>query len=151
MTGKISIDVLSKKQFIERVPNGEVVISIQDPDHSIDLCFSGYKDFLQVRFWDVEQDIGKYKPISGKKAERIAQFITKHKGENFVIHCEAGVSRSAGVALAVECINYFDGDKYLFATGEYTSITAHPKFSPNLTVYDRIMQSHESQYGTSKS
>ncbi len=119
-----------------------VLITIYDPDLeevSLDIQ-KKFKDCLSIGFWDVEKDteVGKYKPIEKEKALLIKEFILKHKDDNFIINCEAGMSRSAGVGYAVLCLIKFNGDKYSFSIGE-NPIKNHHRYYANLTVFDTIV------------
>jgi len=124
-------------------PEDYVVISILDPDDSISTEeeLKLFKKSLHIRFWDIEEDIGKYTVISDENAKTIAQFIIDNKDEKFIIHCAAGMSRSAGTGLAVNAIIDHYGDKYTAA--QYPSeIKAHTRYHPNLSVYDKIMDEY---------
>ena len=65
----------------------------------------GVKELLSVGFCDVSEDSSETPAITQEDAHKIAQFILYRvsKGcDDFVIHCDAGMSRSAGVARAME-------------------------------------------------
>jgi protein-tyrosine phosphatase len=101
---------------------------------------------MKIQFWDVEDTIGKYEPISKSQALELRHFIIKMFEEydhpKFLVNCMAGQSRSAGVAKAIECLFYFgigDEAKYDYRTGFSSEIDTHIRYSPNLTVFDRII------------
>lgn len=123
-----------------------VLISITDPDKkTLPLnILNSFKDSLSTQFWDIEEDEkpGGNKKISQKEADIIHDFILKNKNNNFIIHCEAGISRSAGVGLATSLICEFNGDKYLFATSP-NKITTHHRYHPNWAVYDMISNRYD--------
>ena len=83
-----------------------VIISITDeyepeaniPDNA--LC----KDILRLQFSDIEKNTDKYHAIYKFQAKDIASFVFKYhdKIDLLVVHCEAGISRSAGCAMAIE-------------------------------------------------
>lgn len=116
-----------------------VLISITDPksDFLPVKIQNQFKDVLNIQFWDMEEQIGNYKPINKEEATIIRNFIINNKDKNFVIHCEAGISRSSGVGLAILLICEFNCDKYLMATSD-NPIKSHHRYSPNYTVYDMI-------------
>jgi predicted protein tyrosine phosphatase len=118
-----------------------VLISIHDPNRAIhpESKVMGFDDVLQMQFWDVESQIGRYHPLTDEQGTEIREFIEKNKDKRFLIHCAAGVSRSAGVGCAVECIVNFDGDDYGYKTG-HSDIKPHDRYFPNFTVYDAIVK-----------
>lgn len=119
-----------------------VLISIHDPSSKVHppSRIQGWYDVLQIQFWDVEEDIGKYTIITNEQANTIREFIEKHKHRKFMIHCAAGKSRSAGVGCAVECIVNFDSSKYDYQTG-HSDVKAHSRYYPNYTVFNKIIES----------
>ena len=129
-------DVLEKQ--------GTVLIAIHDPtnlEHP-EQKISGFDDVLQIAFWDVEDAIGQYTPLTNEQGLEIFKFINKNRNKRFMIHCAAGVSRSAGAGMAVECIVNFNGDVYAYKTG-VSAIKEHERYSPNLVVFDTIMKGVE--------
>lgn len=104
-----------------------------------------FKDVLQIEFWDVEEDFGKYTVITDEQAKIIQDFIIKNKDNRFIINCKAGKSRSAGVGLAVECIKFFgtgEEAKYNYQTCFNSEIKAHSRYSPNLVAFDKIVKDY---------
>jgi predicted protein tyrosine phosphatase len=88
------------------------VISISDPgSRPVDLK-PGWHDVLSIQFHDIDMckaygahlraDILKrYSPAMMEHAETIASFVRRVKAEGverIMVHCEAGISRSAAVA-----------------------------------------------------
>lgn len=135
-------DLIKKHKF--------VLISISEPsenrwkdDTLSDTHVDGFKDSLRVKFWDIEEDISNYKVIPDDVAKEIQDFIIRHKDDTFIVHCKAGQSRSAGVGKAIECITNFgvgDESKYLYQTGFSSEIDKNARYSPNLTVFDKIVK-----------
>jgi predicted protein tyrosine phosphatase len=139
------IGITSREEFLLLHDNGLIpmdacVIAIHDPDipHHHGDILGMYHESLSLRFWDVEEPIGKYVPLTDDQAKLIRKVIERNKDKQFFIHCMAGQSRSAGVACAVECIKHFNGDVYAYKTG-YSAVKEHPRYSPNWTVFDKIM------------
>jgi predicted protein tyrosine phosphatase len=142
--------IMSKKEFLEYQAKlsledraNIVLISISEPYDSEFVSDNkdyviGFHDVLEMKFWDVEEGIGSYKPLSDRQGVKLRKFIKKNKDKKFLIHCKAGQSRSAGVGLAVECIVNFNGSRYDYRTGK-TDIYDYARYSPNLTVFDKII------------
>ncbi len=114
----------------------------------------GFKDVLQIEFWDVEEDFGDYKIITDEEAIIIQNFILKNlqKDPNarFIINCKAGISRSAAVAKAIEQLKFFgigEEAKYNYKTCFDSEITKHSRYTPNLTVFDKIVKDYNKLEG----
>ena len=119
---------------------GTILISITDPDKDklpVDIV-SKFKGFLEVSFWDLEKPIGRFNIITSTQGSVIREFILNNKDSRFVIHCEAGISRSAAVGMAVECLLNHNGSRYKYALNG-SDITNHNRYSPNLVVFDFIV------------
>jgi predicted protein tyrosine phosphatase len=89
-------------------------ISIEDPYISINHINKHYfqKDYdnvLNMDFYDIEKSSKvndyKYNPITEEQAKEIFDFIEKHLNSSFIVHCEAGISRSGAVARFIS--NYY--------------------------------------------
>ena len=99
------------------------------------------KDILEVRFWDIEEKIRNYDPIDEKEAEKIVNFILKHENSlkkrktKILLHCSAGVSRSAAVALAVKAIVDFEGE-----IPKNCEILNFKRYKPNFFVAKKIIE-----------
>jgi len=116
------------------------LISITDPDRSnLPRCIAGeFKNALEISFWDVEEDYCQYKTITPEQGITIRKFIEEN--DTFLVHCEAGISRSAGVAKAIECIKWHNGNKFDASTNvPEDSIRNHARYSPNNTVFDTVL------------
>ena len=90
---------------------------------------NGLCDVLRVQFMDT--DIGSPDCIQEEHARKIAEFVlsVKDSVDRLIVHCEAGQSRSAGVAAAIL--------KYL--TGSDDSIYCNVRYTPNSTCYRRVL------------
>lgn len=59
-----------------------------------------YKDILELQFFDFEDDSSGLYIFNETILERVLGFFEKHRNcNNMVIHCESGISRSAGIAV----------------------------------------------------
>ena len=113
------------------------IISITDPHSPINRFDgaglrghpNGIKSILRLQFADVDR--GSPGCITSWDAESIVRFVNRNldKVERLIVHCEAGQSRSAGVAAAIL--------KYL--TGDDTQIYDDSKYTPNSTCYREVL------------
>ena len=62
-------------------------------------------------------------------AEKIKQFVEAHKEDSIIVHCDAGVSRSAGIAAAL--MKFYNGDD--------TPIFDNPRYCPNMLCYRTML------------
>ena len=127
------MQILSKLVAQDTVyPPRTIIISITSPE-------GGYAEFkheenvldiLRLRFHDVESNMGVYKPMSEAQAREVALFIQKYikEAENIVVHCEAGISRSSGTAMAI----------YEYLGGDIGDIADSPRYYPNRTCYKLV-------------
>lgn len=78
------------------------IISISDPGGGADLK-SGWKWRLNLNFDDIQKAYPGYVTFSYEQAEEVVNFLAKIAASTEVgtlfVHCEAGISRSAAVAL----------------------------------------------------
>jgi predicted protein tyrosine phosphatase len=117
------------------------LIAILDPDmeiHSNDIIH-GYADVLQIKFWDLEFPVDNLKVITDLQGIEIYKFIVKNSINKFLIHCSAGISRSAGVAMAVECIVKNGGNLFEYKLSP-SAIVNFGRYHPNYTVFDAIIK-----------
>lgn len=90
---------------IQTLPNNTVLISINDEYQDLYSLKLDRKDkrILTVVFTDITAQIehlGKwYHPINAETSQQILNFIEVNKEKDQIIHCAAGISRSAAVCL----------------------------------------------------
>ena len=130
----MKIKVLNRETF-ENFKSDEsfVVISITDPNSEKVKIKNKPIDILFLQFYDLDKDTAIF-PYSRfifntNQAEQILNFIEEYKDKVnlIVVHCEAGISRSAGVAGALSLI-YNGSDEYYFK-----------HYLPNIFVYRTIL------------
>lgn len=124
-----------------------VLISITEPDSELlsSEIKSRYLSVHETKFWDVlsktvDANGNEFDIISLDVARKIKEFILVNKDNKFVIHCKAGISRSAAVGCAIECLIDYDGCIYSYKTG-HSSIKEFWRYHPNPIVFDEIMKS----------
>lgn len=71
-------------------------------------------------------DLANEQGISIEQAKQIADFVKRHKDiHTMVVHCDAGISRSAGIAAAIAA----------WAFGNDSQIFDDPQYIPNMRCY----------------
>lgn len=135
----MNIKILSRTKAVKlsytNFANDKVIISIKDPwaekAHFNDGNGS-IKEILYLSFYDRSeetQDIfGGYSSMSPYDARKIAHFVNKWKDkvDTIWVHCEVGVSRSAGIAMAI--MEYLNMD--------LTPIFESTTYCPNMLCYE---------------
>lgn len=125
--------VLSR-QMVESydVPEPHIVISISGPnDPKAELPIrENCAGILRTEFHDITRKIDRLVPISDKQAQEIVEFVNRYKDYigTFVVHCEAGISRSSGVASAIAILMGDDDLEF------------YEKFYPNRLVVEKILK-----------
>lgn len=75
--------------------------------------------------------------MTAEDANRIAAFLQLHQNRDVIVHCDAGLSRSAGVAAAI--MKHFNGDDSpVFDSGKYY---------PNMWCYRLTLEALEEMKG----
>ena len=109
------------------------IISISDIDKSFPVLENNTNNGIvarcKVKFDDVER--GANNCITKTDALKIVAFVleTALSQDRLIVHCEAGVSRSAGVAAAIM--------KAL--TGDDKEVFNNPRYVPNMTCYRAVI------------
>jgi predicted protein tyrosine phosphatase len=137
----------------EKNPGKKVgVISIRDMDADRPASIIHHqKDFyriLRLNFDDVEVDTtggwgSGYFTISKEQAKSVVDFLLAAKENNveiLVVHCEAGISRSAGVAGACSVI-LGQSDEEFFRS----------PYNPNMKVYRTVITSYDNSIPITRS
>lgn len=138
---------------VEKMDIPYVMLSILSPEFGLDSVnlpfeLENCKAHHTVLFHDVTKDgevnsiqpiTKKITPINKSHAKEMLEFIMKWKNEvdDFLIHCEAGMSRSPGAALAFsEILNGKDSDF------EKMVQTIYPLQHHNETVKNKILEAY---------
>jgi predicted protein tyrosine phosphatase len=140
------------KEFMSKIDVPFSCISIVSPEYpKYEIAKSYYcRDILYLRFHDERADgsvsslykVEKLKGIDDSDARKIIEFGLKNKEhKNFMIHCEAGLSRSAAVALALsEILNIDKKTPHLYVESLY-NINHH-----NFDVKKKILDTYYREY-----
>jgi predicted protein tyrosine phosphatase len=101
----------------------------QNHSNVLRLCFDDVDEPLNVKLLRDIEDKREYIPVvamSHEQGKEIVSFVKANEDKkSFIIHCAAGVSRSAGVALFIN--DYFSGDWYHFKQ-------VNPNTKPNIRI-----------------
>jgi predicted protein tyrosine phosphatase len=107
------VDVYNRAQACTLTPTGNtVVISITAPADDAPLK-QGWEAILRVEFHDVvipraempalvDPNCGRVIMFDEIMAAQIDQFVWAHKDKDFIIHCQAGQSRSVAVGMFIK-------------------------------------------------
>lgn len=124
----------ARRYSYQRHAQTSVIISIRDNNEEIIHFYRGASNGIMAichtAFDDVEAGASQYQPITQNDAAVIAEFVEKwwDKVDTVIVHCGAGISRSAGCAAAIA----------KFFTGDDSFIFGDPKYHPNMTVYRAV-------------
>lgn len=77
--------------------NGKILISIVHSDQSLPEHNQGWRDISYQVFDDITGASGRLVMFDVEQAQEIIEFVDSYKWD-IVVHCEAGMSRSAAVA-----------------------------------------------------
>lgn len=90
-----------------------------------DVPLDGWNDVIKLEFDDVVSFSPRLKliPFDTKMANDLLSFIKAHEGEEFVVHCDAGMSRSVAVACFLRDDLEYDAAFYAIDTDKYRNVT----------------------------
>ena len=122
-----------------RISEPTLIISITDPSLAPNTFArnSNIIGLCRLQFDDVTEENARPEDVlmSDSDALKIKDFVLRYKdrAECIIVHCEVGVSRSAGVMAAIQ--------KYL--TGDDSAIFGNDAFSPNMYCYRKMLDAFE--------
>jgi predicted protein tyrosine phosphatase len=122
--------------FIQSVDDEFILISITSPEEKwVSIPENGNcRGILQLKFHDIEHPSYGLVPFSENLAAKIRDFVEEHNDVAVIIcQCEAGISRSAGVASAL-IKRYGMDESEIFTNGRYI---------PNLLVYKKLLEAYD--------
>ena len=131
----MEIAIMSRNNALKNLNAPDVidtaVISISSMDEELPQFTNKNMAILYLHFDDVDK--GKPNYINETHANEIKNFVKSIRDNNYqnlVVHCGAGVSRSAGVAAALM--------KYLY--DDDWPVFNSPKYQPNMTCYRMVLE-----------
>ena len=132
----MNITVMSRAKFeeycteVHRVNSCVISITSLDEDfvdkNIIMSKQNGIKHVYRAMFDDTDGENG----ISRTQAKEIAEFVKQHSDiEQLIVHCGAGISRSAGVAAAI----------MVYVNKDDSPIFDNKRYSPNMRCYRYVL------------
>ena len=124
----ISITTPGDRKGLAKLPESAMTLGVLRLSfHDLDLIAD---DVLKA----MEEDEGeKYTLFGDSDADKIVEFITKHRGQlgAVIVHCDAGVSRSPAVAASIAKTFGKSDDSFFFK-----------RYHPNRRVYRGVLDSY---------
>jgi len=112
------------------------LISISNDNFITQDEYKKFNSVLRIHFWD---------DIDNETIKKIIKFSSK---DNLIIHCDAGESRSATVAMAItynKCLKKLD--EYNFEKfSKECSILQNVRYTPNMEVFKKIVNYYKQHY-----
>ena len=107
-----------------------------------------HENVLNIEFDDINEDElmykgVKFKGITNAQAEQVVDFIEKHKGKNWFLHCRAGKSRSQAVTRYILDIY---GEEYGYNEKE-SCRKDNPCKTPNINVLTKLKRTYYKKFG----
>ncbi len=132
---ELKVTVMSRRNAVlycgQKNPDKSVMISISDPRMVYDSepfasPANGIIDILHLSFSDADSEgldvygncVDESDLMTDEDARRVAEFVEAHKDAFILVHCDAGISRSAGVAAAI-LKHYTGDDSRVFKSGRH--------------------------------
>lgn len=138
----LSIGEAKKLSYTKDI-NDCIIISITNTfDEPIEFAKNPHiKGICRVVFDDVEKD--EHFCITNDDGRKIVNFVNTHidKVDEIIVHCTAGISRSAGVCAALMKI----------INGDDMPIFDSPKYCPNMTCYETVLRAYYGSFDKKES
>ena len=128
----------ARRHSFRSVMDDCVIVSISDVTSDPNRFHNNpnIKGVCYLSFDDVEGD--KANCMTRADAEKIIKFVNEYVGkvDEIIVHCFAGISRSAGVCAAL----------MLILTGNDMEIFNNPRFCPNMHCYRTVLETYYGSY-----
>ena len=133
-------EMAKKYSFRTDIPK-TIIISISDTHQAANIFYpnDNIVDVLHLNFDDVDTD--STNAMQPSAAETVISFVNRYINDidQIVVHCGAGISRSAGIAAALMLI-INGNDKAIFENGRYC---------PNMLCYKLMLNAYFGTYDSS--
>lgn len=109
---------LSQAAAVALTPDDRALISIRDTNAGTPPLQPGWQDILFLQFDDVSEHAefitrrAGGNPPNRTHCEAIVEFAKTHHDRSIIVHCWAGVSRSAATCLALEAMGWHLPDRH---------------------------------------
>ena len=150
----MNVTVMSRQDAIKYCyqPHSQrvIMISISDPYETyMRGPFSSHENgvaaVMSLAFADAEvpgkdvyyREVGEEDLISQADAKKIRDFLQRYPDTDVIVHCDAGISRSAGVGAAI----------LKWATGSDFAIFDNLRYRPNMRCYRTVLMELMDQMG----
>lgn len=136
------IKCMSRKdceKYLDKINISTIIISIKSTGDStpFKLTICNNPNVIRIRYFEFDDVLTDYDfpynyAITKKDSERIAKFVINYKDkiEQIIVHCDMGISRSAGVAAAIAKYLNLNNDRFF-----------KEPYHPNKTCYDMVLSS----------
>jgi len=151
----MNITIMSRKDAIQYCShehdNKTIIISISDPamlyrTKPSKSKTNGVIDVLRLSFADADRagmdiygrEVDETDLMTDDDARKVVEFLNRYPNVDVIVHCDAGISRSSGVAAAIS--KYYTGsDKEIFNSFHYY---------PNMWCYRKTLEALMTQNGS---
>jgi len=128
--------ILSEGMAVQYKPEPHtVLVRIKDDEFATLKYPDLYEDILEVLFADIDQPSVYDQLMTEEQAQQIFNFMDKYRDRKFVVHCQAGISRSSAVGCSWAHMNGLPELE--------EKIRRTPCFYPNAHVYRRLVDAIE--------
>lgn len=126
----MSCSEAKRYSYIPNIPTCVIISIDTDGVHNVFNRNNNIKDVMFCTFDDIEYG---NMAITEKQAHEISEFVKRwiNVVDNVIVHCDAGISRSAGIGAAI----------MKWSTGDDTAIFNNRRFTPNMRCYRFIINS----------
>jgi len=112
--------------------NTTAFISINDSKNDFSFFKFDHPNVLRLYFEDITQPLEDYKLFDINDAIKIIKFVENNKDKSYLVHCHAGISRSAAVGTFIN--DYY----HIMDKDEFKRLNSY--ISPNWFIYEMLVK-----------